>query len=151
MGLNCMLDIRYRRKKMYKKYIFKHLACSVSFSVLWTAILSSRVFCPFYDTETRREDSQSLTVMLSILSFVVSFSLRWSVCTLYLQERITGLHFSFFLSFFIVFCFSTQTRVRRAAWRRRAAAARAADAPLLFVFVFFLLISFLFSSLWLLI
>merc|ERR1712221_30323 len=40
-------------------------------------------------------DLKSLTV--SFLFFFLSFffSLRWSVCPLFLQERITGLHFSF--------------------------------------------------------
>lgn len=54
---------------MYKKYIFKHLACSFCFYVLWTAILSSCVSCPFYYKKTRREDIKSLTVMLSIFFF----------------------------------------------------------------------------------
>lgn len=140
MGLNCMLDIRYR-KKMYKKYIFKHLACSFCFYVLWTAILSSCVSCPFY---YKKPGGRTLRVLqwcflFFFLLFLFLFSLRWSVCTLYLQERITGLHFSFYFLYRLLFLDSDESAASG------VAAARAVGAPL------FILSSFLFSSLRLLI
>lgn len=128
---------------MYKKYIFKRLACSFCFYVIWTAILSSCASCPFYyKKKNRREDIKSLTVMLSIFFSVFVFfvfSLRWSVCTLYLQERITGLHFSLYFLFRLLFLDSDESAARG------ATAGRAVGVP---VFIF---ISFLFSSLRLLI
>lgn len=63
--------------------------------------LSSCASCPFKGGRTLRVLRWAFYFFLLFLYFVFFFflfgffSLRWSVCPLFLQERITGLHFSF--------------------------------------------------------
>ena len=67
--------------------------------VIWTAILV--VVRPALFLKRKGGDIKSLTVsFLFFFSFIFPpfFSLRWSVCPLLMQERITGLHFFLFSS-----------------------------------------------------
>lgn len=83
-----MLD--KKRKKLCTKIHFQMFGMFFCFCyVIWMAILV--VVRPALLKEGGLKESYG---ELSILFFNF-FSLRWSVCPLFLQERITGLHFSF--------------------------------------------------------
>lgn len=55
--------------------------------------LSSCASCPFKGGGLKESYGELSVLFLFFFSFL--FPLRWSVCPLFLQERITGLHFSF--------------------------------------------------------
>lgn len=123
---------------MYKKYIFKRLACSFCFYVIWTAILSSCASCPFYyKKKTRREDIKSLTVMLSIFFFCFCFFCFFAEMECLYSLLARENHWP---SLFFIFSFSSSvSRLRRERGEGRDGSACCRRAGFYFYFIFIFL------------
>lgn len=100
-----MLDKKRKKKNNVQKIHFQNV-WHVLFLFLLCYLdshLSSCASRPFFKTKGggHKESYGELSIFFFLLFFLLSFSLRWSVCPLLMQERITGLHFFFFLLLFL--------------------------------------------------